>query len=124
MKTLLLLFVLLVSVPSFAQLGGEDEVYLSENIMPPKFNGGDVTNFHKYVREHFDKSKIAKPGKMVAAFTINEKGEIENLRLTQFIDEISAAEFIRVLKNAPKWQPATKMGKPYAMKVTIPLEFR
>ncbi len=124
MKKLLTLLVFLVSFSGFSQLGGEDEVYLGGEIIAPRFQGGDVTNFHKYVREHFDMSKLEKPGKMVATFTVTETGTVENLRLTEFIDATSAQEFIRVIKAAPKWQPATKAGKPYALKITLPLVFQ
>jgi protein TonB len=122
MKRLLLFFALLLSTAAFSQIGGEDEVYLS-NVEPPKFQGGDVTNFHKFVREHFDMSKLEKPGKMVAVFTVTESGTIENLRITEFIDATSAQEFIRVIKSAPKWEPAKNSGKPYAQKITLPLVF-
>lgn len=123
MKKLLSVLVLFVSFAGLAQLGGEDEVYLSGEIIPPKFQGGDVTAFHQYVGEHFDQTK-AKPGRMIAAFTIDETGQITNLRITEFVDAASAGEFIRVLKAAPKWVPAQKNGKPYAIKITLPLEFK
>jgi len=123
MRKLLILLVIMLSSPTFAQIGGEGEVYLSGELIEPKFQGGDVTNFHKYVREHFDKSKMEKPGKMVAVFTVGETGAIENLRITEFVDATSAQEFIRVIKSAPKWQPAKKGGKPYPLKITLPLVF-
>ncbi|RZJ69927.1 energy transducer TonB [Flavobacterium sp.] len=124
MKKFFTFLVLLVSFAGFSQLGGEDEVYLGGEITNPKFQGGDVTNFHKYVREHFDMSKLEKPGKMVATFTVSETGTIENLRLTEFIGPTSAQEFIKIIKAAPKWEPAKKAGKPYAIKITLPLVFQ
>ncbi|MBD3583232.1 energy transducer TonB [Flavobacterium selenitireducens] len=122
-KNLLFFLVLIVASPAFAQLGGEDEVYLSGEFIEPKFQGGNVLKFHQYVREHFDMSKLEKPGKMVAVFTVGETGVIENLRITEFIGATSAGEFIRVIKSAPKWEPAKKGGKPYALKITLPLVF-
>ena len=36
----------------------------------------------------------------------------------------SATEIIRVLKNAPKWEPALRGGKPFSVAIKFPLTFK
>ena len=61
---------------------------------------------------------------MVTTFTVNELGEIKNIKVIQFVDVESATEIIRVLKNAPKWEPATRGGKPISIEIKFPLNFK
>ena len=61
---------------------------------------------------------------MVTAFTVNELGEIKNIKVVQFVDVETASEIVRVLKNAPKWKPATRGGKPISVEIKFPLDFK
>jgi Gram-negative bacterial TonB protein C-terminal len=123
MKRLICLFILFVLQNSFSQIMGEDEVYLKGERIDASFNGGGIDNFYKFINATFDFSKVKKEGTMITSFTINENGEIKNSRVTQFLDVESATEIIRVLKLAPKWKPATRMGKPIAVNMKFPLNF-
>lgn len=118
----LLLF--LLPSTTFAQVGGEDEVYLSGDLINPKFKGGDLDNFYKFIGENFDYSKLTKKGKMVVAFTINENGELKNCKVLQFLDIESATEILRVLKLSPKWTSAKRGGKPISVELKLPLDFK
>jgi hypothetical protein len=124
MKNIFLLLVSLVSLSAFSQIQGEGEVYLSGDKVEPKFEGGGLENFYKFINKEFDFSKVTKAGKMITAFTIDENGEVKNIKVVQFVDVESATEIIRVLKKCPKWQPATKGGKPYSVEIKFPLEFK
>jgi hypothetical protein len=115
---------LFFSVNLFAQIGGEDEVYLTGDKIEAKFNGGGINKFYDYINSNFDFSKVTKPGTMVTTFTVNELGEIKNIKVIQFVDVESATEIIRVLKNAPKWEPATRGGKPISIEIKFPLDFK
>ncbi len=122
-----LVFLLLFSlVPffGFAQIGGEDEVYLSGDRIDAKFQGGGIDNFSNFLNKEFDYSKVTKPGKMVGAFTIDEDGNVKNIKIVQFFDIESATEFIRVLKKCPKWEPAKRGGKPFSIEIKYPMVFR
>lgn len=118
----ILFFVLPIS--TIAQVGGEDEVYLSGDVINPKFKGGDLDNFYKFIGENFDYSKLTKKGKMVVAFTINENGELKNCKVLQFLDIDSATEILRVLKLSPKWTSAKKGGKSISVELKLPLDFK
>ena len=119
-----IVFFLLFSSSLFAQIGGEDEVYLNGDRIEAKFNGGGLDKFYEYINSNFNFSKVSKPGRMVTAFTVNELGEVKNIKVVQFVDVETAAEIVRVLKNAPKWEPATRGGKPISVEIKFPLDFK
>ncbi|MFT7352375.1 MAG: hypothetical protein ACI9XR_002156 [Flavobacterium sp.] len=120
---ILFLFAFLPNI-SMAQIGGEDEVYLNAEVINPTFNGGDLGKFYDFINKNFDFTKVTKKGKMVAAFTVTETGELKGIKIVQFLDVESAAEMIRVLKISPKWKPAVKLGKPVSVEIKIPLDFK
>ena len=120
----LVLFFVLLSSASFAQIGGEDEVYLNGDRIEAKFNGGGLDKFYEYVNKNFDFSKVTKPGRMVTAITINEFGEIKNIKVVQLVDVESATEIVRVLKNCPNWEPAKRGGNPISVEIKFPLDFK
>jgi hypothetical protein len=104
--------------------GAEFEVVYPPDVILPKFNDGGLDKFYEYVNKNFDFSKVTKPGKMITSFTVDEQGEIKNIRVNQFVDIESATEIIRLLKNAPKWQPAIRGGKPFSVAIKFPLDFQ
>jgi len=124
MKWIYMLAFLFLPVVVSSQIQGEDEVYLSGDRIEAKFNGGGIENFSKFIREHFDYSKVKKPGKMVAAFTIDTDGKVKNIKLVEFIDSESAMEMFRVLNLSPKWEPAKRGGKPISIEIQYPMVFK
>lgn len=122
MKSIVLF--LLFSSSLFSQIGGEDEVYLNGDRIEAKFNGGGLDKFYDYINANFNFSKVSKPGRMVTAFTVNELGEIKNIKVVQFVDVETATEIVRVLRSAPKWDPATRGGKSISVEIKFPLDFK
>ncbi len=121
-----ILFLLLFSLFPFSlssQIMGDGETYLNMDRINPTFRGGGMKEFYAYINAEFDYSRVKAQGKMVAKFTINEVGEIKNIKVTQFLDVESAGEIIRVLKNAPKWEPAKRNGKNISVDISLPLNF-
>jgi len=108
----------------FAQIGGEDEVYLNGDRIEAKFKGGGLDKFYEYINTNFNFSLVTKPGRMITAFTVNELGEIKNIKVVQFVDVESATEIVRILRIAPKWEPATRLGKPVSIEIKFPLDFK
>lgn len=119
----IIIFFLLLPCTVFSQIQGEDEVYLNGERIDAKFNGGGIDEFGKFLRKEFDYSKVTRAGKLEAAFTIDEQGNLTKIRITQVLDVESASEFIRVLKNSPKWQPAQRNGKSISVEIKYPMVF-
>ena len=123
MRKLILLLLLFLSQLNYSQGAEYQDVYPPDVIMP-KFNDGGLDIFYDYVNKNFDFSKVTKPGKMVTAFTVDEFGEIKNIRVVEFASIEAATEMIRVLKSAPKWKPALRGGNPFSVAIKFPLTFK
>ena len=57
----------------------------------------------------------------MAVFTVDEKGNVTKIKIIQILDIEPAAEFIRVLKKYPKWEPAKRIGKPNSIEIKYPM---
>ncbi|GEP51707.1 hypothetical protein FNO01nite_23790 [Flavobacterium noncentrifugens] len=123
-KSFYLLFIVLIPMISSAQIQGENEVYLKGDRIEAKFNGGGIEKFQEFVKGNFNYSKVKKPGKMVAAFTIDVDGSVKKIKLVEYIDAGSAAEMIRVLNLCPKWEPAKRNGKAISIEIKYPMVFK
>ena len=123
-KFLLLAVFVLFSNLSFSQLGGEDEVYLGGEFIEAKFQNGGIDKFYDYIIANFDTKTVEKKGQIVFEFTVNENGEVKNIKVVRDLGSNSAIELIRVLRKAPKWQPASRGGKPVSINLKMPLTFK
>lgn len=109
---------------SQAQLGGEDEVYLSGELTDATFQGGDLNKFYDYIVKNFDTKTVEKKGQLIFSFTINDKGEVKNIRVVKDLGGTSALEIIRILRASPKWEPAKRGGKPVSIDIKLPMNFK
>ena len=124
MKWILFLVMALFPYISNGQIQGEGEVYLNGDRIEAQFNGGGIEKFAAFIDKNFDYSKVKKPGKMVAAFTIDVDGKLKNIKLVEMIDSESALEMIRVLNLSPTWEPAKRGGKPISIEIKYPMVFK
>ena len=123
-KFLVLAVFVLFSNLSFSQLGGEDEVYLGGEFIEAKFQNGGIDKFYDYIIANFDTQTVEKKGQIIFEFTVNENGEVKNIKVVRDLGSNSAIELIRVLRKAPKWQPASRGGKPVSINLKMPLTFK
>lgn len=123
-KFLVLAVFVLFSNVSFSQIGGEGEVYLGGDFIDAKFQNGGINKFYDYIIANFDTKTVEKKGQLVFEFTVNENGEVKNIKVLRDLGTNSAIELIRVLKKAPKWQPASRGGKPVSINLKMPLTFK
>lgn len=101
---------------------------ISEVEEPAKFQGGDLNSFHmwvtsnlRYPSEAFEKGIS---GKLYVKFTVNENGEVENVKIIQCAGELLDNEALRVVKSSPKWEPGKLNGKLAKQTFTMPLNFK
>lgn len=121
MKIILVIIFGFISSLSFAQIGGEDEVYLSGDLIDAQFQGGGIEKYYSFIVQNYDLSKIEKKGQIIFTFDINEVGKVKNIKITQDLGTDSALELIRVLMLAPNWTPATRGGKPIRINFKMPI---
>jgi hypothetical protein len=124
MKIIKLLLFVLFPIIGFSQILGEDEVYLNGDKIDAKFNGGGIDKFSEFINKNFDYTKVTKPGVLETTFTIDELGNVTKIKITKILDIESATELIRVLKMAPKWEPAKRGGKPISIEIKYPMVFK
>jgi hypothetical protein len=123
-KFLVLSVFVLFSNVCFSQIGGEDEVYLGGDFIDAKFQNGGVEKFYDFIVANFDTTTVEKKGQIIFEFTVNENGEVKNIKILRDLGADSAMELIRVLRKAPKWQPASRGGKAVSINLKMPLTFK
>jgi protein TonB len=105
---------------------GSEIFYVVEDM--PKFNGGDIKEFWKYIQEHVTYSEKAKElglqGRIMVNFVVDQKGDIVNIILTRKIDPLLDNEVIRTLNEAPLWEPGKQRGRPVKVAFSMPVIFR
>ena len=123
-KFLLLGTLVFFSNLSFSQIDGEDEVYLGGDFIDAKFENGGLEKFYDYILKNFDTRTVEKKGQIVFEFAINKNGEVKNIKILRDLGANSAMELIRVLRESPKWQPASRGGKAVSINLKMPLTFK
>jgi protein TonB len=62
-------------------------------------------------------------GKVYLSFLVQKDGTITHVVVEKSVHPSLDAEAIRVLRYAPKWNPATSNGKPVVILVKMPIVF-
>ena len=63
-------------------------------------------------------------GRVIVQFTITKKGKIIDAKVARGIHPVYDKEALRIIKKMPAWKPGTQMGKPVAVRYTVPIVFR
>lgn len=104
-----------------------EEAFLMAEVMP-KFHGGDLNTFRQWVQMQVRMPEVALKqklqGRVVATFTIEKDGTLDDIQILQTPDRVFSEEVIRVLKQSDKWTPGTQKGEAVRVKYTLPIEFR
>jgi periplasmic protein TonB len=99
--------------------------FIVENM--PIFPGGDL-ELRKYINQNVVYPEIAKEngiqGKVFVQFVVNQKGEVEQVKIARGIDPSLDKEAIRVIQSLPKWTPGSQRGKPVKVSYTVPINFQ
>lgn len=83
------------------------EVYLNENTKrPPRAVQANIQ------------------GRVIVNFIVNEKGELSDFTIVKSLGYGCDEEAIRIIKNGPKWFPATKDEKPVSSSKHVIVRFR
>ena len=95
----------------------------------PKFNGGDVNDFTKWVFSHLEypqearKAKIT--GRVTVQFTINTDGSLSDITVLAGPHETLNNAAVSAISQAPSsWTPGYEDGKPVAVSYVMPILFQ
>ena len=104
----------------------EEQIFMIVENMP-EFPGGDLA-LRKYIAENVKYPEIAKEnglsGKVFVQFVINQRGEVENVKIARGVDPALDKVAIRVVQGLPKWKPGSQRGKPVKVSYTVPINFQ
>jgi hypothetical protein len=92
-----------------------------------KFPGGDLA-FKDYILKNLKYPETTKKieGKVFASFTINEKGEIGNIKIEKGLNDTFDNEVLRILSEMPNWiwDCKNQFNRHYLIKRWLPISFR
>ncbi|MBR5644932.1 MAG: energy transducer TonB [Salinivirgaceae bacterium] len=117
--------VAIVEMTEEEEVEEEEVFYIVENM--PEFPGGDVA-LRTYIAQNVKYPEIAKEnglsGKVFVQFVINQKGEVQDVKIARGVDPALDKEAIRVVQGLPKWKPGSQRGKPVRVSYTVPINFQ
>ena len=63
-------------------------------------------------------------GRVLVDFIINEKGEVQNVKVSRGVHAVLDDEAVRVVAASPKWRPARHRGKKVKVALTVAVDFK
>lgn len=96
--------------------------------VPATFNGGDLTEFNKWVLQNLKYPQIAIEnqisGRVYIQFVVNAKGKVENINVLRGADPALDEEAVRVIKSSPAWTPPMQGGRAVKQLFSLPVTFK
>jgi TonB family protein len=93
----------------------------------PEFQGGSLAKFQGWaqamVRYPQKAMQENKSGTVEVSFTVNKKGEVEDVTIEKSAGPFLDEEVLRVVKSSPAWKPGKQRGKLVKVSQTIPVKF-
>lgn len=93
----------------------------------PSFDGGYAA-FYKYINKKLSYPTKARrmgiEGKVFLSFIIDAEGNITHVKVTRGIGAGCDEAAIKVLQNAPKWNPGKQRGIPVKVSMSLPITFK
>ena len=106
----------------------DKHVYVSVEQMPELPGGGGQTAIVLAIQRAVKYPTLALhngvEGKVYASFTVNEKGEIVDLRIVKGLGSGLDEETIRAIKSLPRFIPGKQNGREVSVSFTVPVTYR
>lgn len=91
------------------------------DLKEPSFPGG-LSEFYKFIAQNFKMPKNFKSNeKLIASFIVEKDGSLTNIDVKKDLGSGTKEEAIRVLKNSPKWIPATVDNEKIRYEYVLPI---
>jgi protein TonB len=103
-----------------------DQIFLVvETSATPK---GGFESFYKYVNENLKYPAQARrmqvQGRVFIEFVVDKDGSITNVVAIKGIGAGCDEEAIRIVQNAPPWEPGKQRGRPVRQRMVLPITFK
>lgn len=96
-------------------------------LTPASFPGGDAAE-KEYIAQNMKYPQTARDngieGVVCVIFTVKTDGSIGNIKIKRMVDPDLEGEAIRLVKQMPKWTPASDNGTPVESTAEIDVSFR
>lgn len=103
-----------------------DEIFQVVEEQPTPVRGYDA--FLKYIGENIQYPQQARlkgtQGKVFVQFVVYNDGTVADVQILQGLGDGCDQEAVRVIANAPKWNPGKQNGKPVNVRMSVPINFK
>ena len=94
---------------------------------PPNPPGG-MSGWNKYLSNNLkyptQARRMGVEGTVIVVFVINTDGSIQDVEVLRGIGGGCDEEAVKVVTNAPKWEPGKQRGKPVRTRMRLPIRFK
>lgn len=105
----------------------DGEVFLIVEQMP-RFEGGDINTFRRWVQMRVQYPKELQEagigGRVVVSFTVEKDGSVSDVQTRRTPDTRLSDGVVALIKQSPKWEPGKQRGQAVRVSYTIPIEFK
>ncbi|MCC5938735.1 MAG: energy transducer TonB [Lunatimonas sp.] len=103
-----------------------DEIFdVVENMPTPP---GGMEGWHKYLQKNLKYPTQARrmgiEGTVYVVFVVNTDGSIQDVDILRGIGGGCDEEAMRVVREAPAWEPGKQRGRPVRVKMRLPIRFK
>lgn len=116
-----------VSVPEFVEVEEKAEEIFTIVEQQPSPVGG-MAAFYKYVGDNLKYPEMASrmniQGRVFVQFVIEKDGSITDVQVVKGIGAGCDEEAVRVVSQAPAWEPGKQRGRPVRVRMILPIVFR
>ncbi|MFD2037647.1 energy transducer TonB [Belliella marina] len=89
---------------------------------------GGMSAWNQYLKKNLKYPTQARrmgiEGTVTLVFVVNTDGSLQDIEILRGLDGGCNEEAIRVIKNAPKWEPGKQRGKPVRARMRMPIRFK
>jgi len=115
----------IVSMPGPKEEEAETIFQIVEEMPSPK---GGFEEFYKYLNKNLKyppkASRTNIEGRVFLSFVVETDGSLTDIQVMKGIGAGCDEESIRVMQNAPKWNPGKQRGNPVRVRYAFPIVFR
>lgn len=103
--------------------------YSDVEVKPMFLNSSDPRTFlERWVYQYLKYPQYAVEngiqGRVLVDFIINEKGEVQDVKVSRGVHQVLDDEAVRVISASPKWRPGRHRGKKAQVALTVAVEFK
>lgn len=109
-----------------AKAAADEEVFMIVESMP-KFEGGDINTFRRWVQMRVQYPKELQDagigGRVVVSFTVEKDGSVSDVQTRRTPDTRLSDGVVALIKQSPKWEPGRQRGVAVRVQYTLPIDF-